>query len=81
MEHAQVRHWFDRYVVPLQKEQLDKAPRIQTSMPEYTDVCGRKLDEWRTPAFPQYVLGRAGAFSRRERFPRKSFIMYSRIRP
>jgi sporulation protein YlmC with PRC-barrel domain len=35
------------YVVPLQKEQLEKAPRYaQTSMPEYTDVYGRKVYDY-----------------------------------
>ena len=35
------------YVVPLQKEQLEKAPRYaQTSMPEYTDDYGRKVYDY-----------------------------------
>src|SRR4030095_3551258 len=35
------------YVVPLQKEQLEKAPRYaQTSMPEYTDDYGRKVHDY-----------------------------------
>lgn len=34
----------DGYVVPLQKDQLEKAPRYaQNSVPEYTDDYGRKV--------------------------------------
>ena len=37
----------DGYIVPLQKEQLEKAPRYaQTSMPEYTDEYGRKVYDY-----------------------------------
>ena len=37
----------DGYVVPLQKEQLEKAPRYaQTSVPEYTDDYGRKVYDY-----------------------------------
>jgi len=35
------------YVVPLRKEQLEKAPRYaQSSMPEYTDDYGRKVHDY-----------------------------------
>ena len=35
------------YVVPLQKEQLEKDPRYaQTSTPEYTDEYGRKVYDY-----------------------------------
>ena len=38
---------FDGYVVPLRKEQLEKAPRYgQSSMPEYTDDYGRKVHDY-----------------------------------
>ena len=37
----------DGYVVPLKKEQLEKAPRYtQTSMPEYNDEYGRKVYDY-----------------------------------
>ena len=37
----------DGYVVPLQKEQLDQAPRYpQTQVPEYTDEYGRKVYDY-----------------------------------
>jgi hypothetical protein len=35
------------YVVPLRKEQLEKAPHYErTSMPEYTDEYGRKVYDY-----------------------------------
>jgi sporulation protein YlmC with PRC-barrel domain len=35
------------YVVPLKKEQLEKAPHYErTSMPEYTDEYGRKVYDY-----------------------------------
>ena len=37
----------DGYVIPLQKEQLEKAPRYeQRRMPEYTDDYGRKVYDY-----------------------------------
>ena len=37
----------DGYVVPVQKEQLEKGPRYsQASAPEYTDEYGRKVYEY-----------------------------------
>ena len=37
----------DGYVVPLEKEQLDKAPRYtQTQVPEYTDDYGRRVYDY-----------------------------------
>ena len=37
----------DGYVVPLKKEQLEKAPRYtHTSMPEYNDEYGRKVYDY-----------------------------------
>lgn len=37
----------DGYVVPLKKEQLDKAPRYgKASSPEYTDDYGRKVYDY-----------------------------------
>ena len=37
----------DGYVVPIQKAQLEKAPRYsQTSMPEYSDDYGRKVYDY-----------------------------------
>jgi len=35
----------DGYVVPLKKEQLEKAPRY-THMPEYNDDYGRKVYDY-----------------------------------
>ena len=35
----------DGYVLPLQKEQLEKAPRY-THMPEYTDEYGREVYDY-----------------------------------
>ena len=37
----------DGYVVPLQKDQLERAPRYaHTSVPEYTDDYGRKVYDY-----------------------------------
>ena len=37
----------DGYVVPLQKEQLDQAPKYeQSATPEYTDEYGRKVYDY-----------------------------------
>ena len=43
------------YVVPLRKEQLEKAPRYaQTSVPEYTDDYRRRIYEHYNVPWPPY---------------------------